>query len=123
MLAAATTAPCWRSPPTPAAAGRGFEAQLLTDPYDGPVSSCCSNPIAGTNAWCGDPQNWTSSVANISAFAGQIAQFRFRLASDTSVAREGWYVDDVSVQGCSSNLIFVDGFESGTLGAWSGALP
>jgi len=98
-----------------------LEAQLLTDPYDGPVSSCCSNPIAGTNAWCGDPQNWTNSVANVSAFAGQIAQFRFRLASDSTVSREGWYVDDVAVQGCQV-LIFADGFESGTTGAWNGGV-
>jgi hypothetical protein len=44
------------------------------------------------------------------------------MATDASVAREGWYVDDVTVQACSSAL-FNDGFESGNLSAWSAALP
>ena len=97
-----------------------LEAELLTDPYDGQVNSCCSNPIAGGNAWCGDPQDWTHSVANISAFVGQTAQFRWRFASDSSQSREGWYVDDVIVQGCVAASLFADGFESGTLSAWTG---
>jgi subtilisin family serine protease len=99
-----------------------LQAQLLTDPYDGPVSTCCSNPIANTNAWCGDPQNWTSSVIDLTAYKGQMVQVRFRIATDASVSREGWYVDDVSVQACPSTL-FNDGFESGSLSAWSAALP
>ena len=97
-----------------------LEAQLLTDPYDGQVNSCCSNPIIGSNAWCGDPQNWLNSVANVTAFAGQTALFRFRIATDSSVSREGWYVDDVAVQGCIPNALFADGFESGNSNAWTG---
>ena len=32
--------------------------------------------------------------------------------SDASVGREGWYIDDVKVQGCSTtDVIFADGFE------------
>ncbi len=99
-----------------------LEAQLLTDPYDGVVSGCCANPIAASNAWCGDPQDWTNSIVDISAFAGQTVKFRFRVATDTSVSREGWYIDDVSVQACSS-LIFQDGFESGNTAAWGFTTP
>ncbi|HKI04559.1 MAG TPA: S8 family serine peptidase [Thermoanaerobaculia bacterium] len=99
-----------------------LEAQLLTDPYNGPVSNCCSNPVNPTNAWCGDPQDWTLSIVDISAFQGQTVNFRFRSATDTSVGREGWYVDDVSVQACTG-AIFNDGFESGNLSAWSAFLP
>ncbi len=101
-----------------------LEAELLTDPYDGEVSGCCGNPIAGENAWCGDPQDWLQSIVDLDAFAGQTALFRFRLATDSSVSREGWYVDDVEVQSCLENsVIFADGFESGDLSAWTAAVP
>ena len=76
-------------------------ADLLTDPYDGPVSTCCSNPLAGLDAWCGNnPQPYLGSRVDVSAWAGQTVQFRFRLGSDTSANRPGWYVDDVSVWSC-----------------------
>jgi subtilisin family serine protease len=99
-----------------------LQSELLTDPYDGPVSNCCGNPILNTNAWCGDPQNWTSSVVNLTAFKGQTVKLRFRLATDDTVGREGWYIDDVAVQSCT-NQMFGDGFEGGNLSAWSFAVP
>jgi hypothetical protein len=73
---------------------------LLTDPYHLPVSDNFDNPLAGQEAWCGDPQDWLNSIVALDAYAGQSVRFRFRLATDTSVGREGWYVDDVVVQGC-----------------------
>ncbi len=87
-------------------------AALLTDPYNGPVATAYSNPLAGLNAWCGDPQDWTRSVVDVTAYAGQTVNFRFRLGSDAYVSREGWYLDDVSVQSCFSDLIFKDGFQT-----------
>jgi subtilisin family serine protease len=94
-------------------------AVMLTDPYDGPVSGL--SDVAG---WCGDPQDWLKSVVDISAYAGQTAQFRFRLGSDYSVGREGWYIDDVLVQACvAGGLPFSDGFESGDSSAWSATVP
>ncbi|GAB4170198.1 MAG: hypothetical protein Kow0020_04360 [Wenzhouxiangellaceae bacterium] len=85
---------------------------MLTDPYDGPISSGFSNPAGGLDAWCGDPQDWLNSVVDVSAYAGQTVQFRFRLATDSSVGREGWYIDDVKVQSCATESLFSDGFES-----------
>jgi len=88
-------------------------ASLLTDPYDGTVSTGFSNPLAGLSAWCRS-QDWTRSVVDLDAYAGQNVQFRFRLGSDSSVGAEGWYVDDLRIQSCrvaSTNLIFRDGFE------------
>ncbi len=76
-------------------------ASLLTDPYDGPVSNCCTNPLANLNAWCGNnPQPYLNSVVDLGSYAGQTVQFRFRLGSDNSVSRPGWYIDDVVVQNC-----------------------
>lgn len=100
-----------------------LEAELLTDPYDGPVDDCCDNPIQNQNAWCGDPQDWLESIVDLDAYAGQTVQFRFRLATDSSVSREGWYIDDVKVQSCPDSLIFADGFESGDTTAWSSDMP
>ena len=86
-------------------------AQIAVGDYTGAVSGSFSNPLAGLQGWCGSvPYN--NVVVDISAFAGQNAQFRFRLGSDASVGREGWYIDDFKVQGCSaSDLIFADGFD------------
>ena len=75
---------------------------LLTDPYNGAVSGSFSNPLAGLQAWCGDPQDWLNSIVNLSAYAGQTVQFRFRLGSDNGVSREGWTIDDVVVQSCQA---------------------
>ena len=86
-------------------------ADLLTDPYDGPIDDGFSNPAQGLLAWCGDPQDWLNSVVDLSTFAGQTIQFRFRLATDRSVGRDGWYVDDFRVQSCAVEGIFADGFE------------
>lgn len=78
---------------------------LLTDPYDGVVSTGTANPLAGASAWCGDPQDWVNSVADLSTWAGQTVRFRFRLGTNNSVAREGWYVDELKVQGCVANAM------------------
>ncbi|MCA9933066.1 MAG: choice-of-anchor J domain-containing protein, partial [Anaerolineales bacterium] len=78
-------------------------SDLLTDPYDGPVDNGYSNPLAGKDAWCGDPQDWLNSIVDVSDYAGQTVQFRFRLGTDSSVGREGWYLDDVKVQSCQGS--------------------
>ncbi|MCK5378572.1 MAG: S8 family serine peptidase [Acidobacteria bacterium] len=100
-----------------------LEAQLVTDPYDGPVSTG-SNPLGGLNAWCGDPQDWLESVVDLDAYAGQTIRFRLRLGTDSYVGHEGWYIDDVVIQGCAeSGLLFSDGFESGDTALWTYAAP
>ena len=77
-----------------------LESELLTDPYDGPIDGGFGNPLAGQNAWCGDPQDWLNSVVDIDAWAGDTVQFRWRLATDSSVSHPGWDIDDVEVQSC-----------------------
>ncbi|MGA9341819.1 MAG: choice-of-anchor J domain-containing protein, partial [Rhodanobacteraceae bacterium] len=72
---------------------------LLTDPYNGVVSSSFGNPLAGLDAWC-DVQDYTDSIVDVSSYGGQTVQFRYRLGSDSSVAHDGWYIDDVKVQSC-----------------------
>jgi hypothetical protein len=72
---------------------------LLTDPYDGTVNTS-GNPLSGLQGWCGDPDPWIESVGNLDAYAGQTAQFRFRLGTDSSVGHDGWELDSVIVQSC-----------------------
>jgi hypothetical protein len=90
------------------------DALLVTDPYTGVVSTSFGNPAGGQLAWC-NVQPYTLSLVDISAYAGHTVQFRFRMATDTSVGAPGWYVDDVTVQGCQASApddtIFTDGFE------------
>ncbi len=99
-------------------------ANLLVGPYRGAVSTCCGNPLAGLQGWCGTT-TYVQTVADISAYAGLTAQFRLRLGSDSSVADSGWDVDDVVVQSCALDLttIFTDGFEGGDTSQWSIVVP
>ena len=79
---------------------------LQTTPYDGVISYSFSNPLAGLNTWCGS-QDWTMSVVDLDAYAGQTVQFRYRLGTDSSVGQEGWYLDNLTVQSC----VFAEGFD------------
>jgi hypothetical protein len=77
-------------------------AQLLTDPYTGPIATNFSNPAAGLQAWCGT-QAFTRNVVDLAPYANQAnVRFRFRLTSDSSQAlTEGWIIDDVEVKRCN----------------------
>lgn len=76
--------------------------RLLTDPYNGAISGSFGNPLGGKQGWCGDPQAYLDSVVDLSAYAGQSVQFRFRLGHDRFAHRSGanWAIDDVKVKGC-----------------------
>jgi hypothetical protein len=88
------------------------------------VSNCCSNPLAGLQAWCGTA-SYMNTIADLGAWAGQTVQFRLRLGSDSSVSEPGWNVDDVVVQSCqiTDTMPFLDGFETGDASRWSLEVP
>ncbi|MBN1262142.1 MAG: choice-of-anchor J domain-containing protein [Anaerolineae bacterium] len=65
--------------------------------YGGQISTCCSNPLGGRQAWTGDLNEWTEVTVDLSAFAGETAQIRWRLGCDSSVSDTGWYIDDVQI--------------------------
>jgi hypothetical protein len=81
---------------------------LATDPYDGILSG---GPLSGSNAWCGDPQEYLNSIVDINSFAGSNVQFRFRMSTDSSVGNPGWDIDDVKVTGCATDLIYRNGLD------------
>lgn len=86
-------------------------AQIQLGGYNGLIRTS-SNPLSGLQGWCNQVE-YEKVVVDLSSYEGQNAQFRFRIGSDSSVGREGWYIDDVAVKGCSdTDVIFADGFES-----------
>ncbi len=65
--------------------------------YNGTISTCCSNPLGGRQAWVGDLTQWTQVTVDLGAFAGQNAHIRWRIGCDYSVSDVGWYIDDVEI--------------------------
>ena len=65
--------------------------------YNGSISSNFSSPIAGQQAFTGNSTAYIETIVDLSSYAGQNVYFRFRMASDSSVSANGWFVDDVSV--------------------------
>ncbi len=76
------------------AAGGVFES----GGYDGVVSSCCSNPIGGQEAWTASSGGMMETRVDLSALAGSDVWIRFRLGCDSSVASDGWYLDDILLE-------------------------
>ncbi len=84
--------------------------------YRGAISGQYGNPLAGLSGWCDDPARpYTTGpvLVDLGAYAGQTINLRFRLGTDSSVSKEGWYVDDINVTSCAvlADPIFADGFE------------
>lgn len=82
------------------AAGGSF----VTGGYNGTVSSSFGNPIGGRQAWtnlsggtAATPTYITTTVNLPAAAAGLPVVLRFRMGSDTSVARTGWWIDGLSI--------------------------
>ncbi|MGV3487087.1 MAG: S8 family serine peptidase [Tuberibacillus sp.] len=57
---------------------------------------------------------WQSAAVDLSAYAGQRVFLGFRLSTDVSVTRDGWYLDDVALVGSGTGSIKADlGVEKG----------
>jgi hypothetical protein len=76
-------------------AGGSFAAGGYADTMIG------SSVIAGRAAWTGDSGGWIDTHANYPPAAiGQPVRLRWRIASDVSASRSGWWIDTISF-GCS----------------------
>ena len=58
--------------------------------------------MPGRACWADTAQVWAAKTFDLSTFAGQDVQLRWRFGSDSSGTREGWYVDDVAVTAFAS---------------------
>ena len=99
--------------------------------YNGVLATCCSNPLAGRNAFVGtnlaSPAFETVNINFGTTMAGKSVQLRFVLATDQAVGATGWEIDDFAASNvsnlpfpllvadanaCLPDLIFQDGFET-----------
>jgi len=71
-------------------------------------------------SYTGTQSNWTEVQIELPALDGAAdARVRFRYSSDSNTSYDGWYIDDISIDGS----LFSDGFESGSTSAWSTTSP
>ncbi len=82
---------------------------LVTNPdpaYDDTISTGFGSPIGGEDAWTGNHKHWTEVTVDLSSYIGQTIYIQWRFASDDSVTKDGYYIDDVHVEcqtpACSS---------------------
>jgi hypothetical protein len=68
--------------------------------YNGTISSCCGNPLAGRQAWTGNSNGFITTTVNLPITWGPNMMLRWRMGSDSSVSGEGWRVDTVVVTQC-----------------------
>lgn len=83
--------------------------------YNGVMNA---NGVFGARtAWHGARTTWTRATVNLAAFGGNVVNFRFRFASDTSQSGAGFWIDDVrhyyggTCTSTQADLIFEDDFE------------
>lgn len=65
--------------------------------YNGGVSTCCGNPLAGRQAWTGSSGGFIQTTVNVPIRLGSNVILRWRMGSDNSVSGEGWRVDSVTI--------------------------
>jgi hypothetical protein len=74
----------------------GYNAYFRTESGGG---NPASHPFTGgTPCWSGS-FDWADCVINLSAYAEETVQFRFRFGSDSGGGNEGWYIDDLELVG------------------------
>jgi bacillolysin len=71
--------------------------------YNGTISSCCGNPLAGRSGFVAESYGYYSSRLDLSPLAGQNVRFRFRIGTDGYVDDYGWFIDDVLIYTCTTN--------------------
>jgi hypothetical protein len=66
--------------------------------YNGTISACCGNPLAGRLAWTGNSGGFIVATVNLPPGA---CILRWRMGSDSSTSGEGWRIDSVAItQAC-----------------------
>ena len=70
---------------------------MTANGYSGTISTEYGSPIAGRPAFTGNSSGYVETVIDLQSLAGENALVRFRMASDSSIAGNGWRVDDVQI--------------------------
>jgi hypothetical protein len=66
--------------------------------YNGTISTCCGNPLAGRQTWTGSSGGFIETSV-VGGLPGQGVPFvlRWRMGSDSSGSGEGWRVDNLMI--------------------------
>ena len=75
------------------AAGGSF----IAGGYNGTISACCGNPLAGRQAWTGSSGGFIGTTVDMSVARGHTIVLRWRMGSDSSVSGQGWRIDNVQM--------------------------
>lgn len=70
-------------------------AYITANGYTGVLSTNYENPLGGRMSWTGNLITWTEVTVDLSSFAGQSVNIRWRMGCDSSLGADGWYIDDV----------------------------
>lgn len=75
---------------------------LLSKPYLGPISMLYQNPFAGKRGWCDEGLTIFKTpleriCIDLSQFNGHQLNITWTTASDSSLARDGWYIDNIEL--------------------------
>ena len=73
--------------------------------------------------YSGSLSTWTQVTIDLSAYSGQSLALRFQFTSDSSVVGDGWYIDDVELEGASTFAMAKPVAISPLGGAVTGAQP
>ncbi|CAM2005871.1 pre-peptidase C-terminal domain-containing protein [Acanthopleuribacter pedis] len=75
--------------------------RFSTNGYQSTISTSYNSPIGGRAAWSGNSSGFIVTEVNLADFAGNDLFLRWRLACDSSVGGNGWWIDDISVSAAS----------------------
>src|SRR5207249_5125769 len=65
--------------------------------YNGTISSCCGNPLAGRQAWTGSSGGFIPTSVDMHFARGHTSVLRWRMGSDSSTSGQGWRIDSVEM--------------------------
>ncbi len=65
--------------------------------YNRTIAGNFSSPLANRQAFSGNSGGWIETIVDLSSYAGQSVNLRFREADDSSAGASGWWVDDITI--------------------------
>jgi hypothetical protein len=91
-------------------------SMITQNGYNGTLNDGFDNPLGGRQAFTDSLGVFTEVVVDLSSFAGQTVQLRWRMGTDNTQGAGDWKIDDIKVSAAgtceSSDVIFADGFNA-----------
>jgi hypothetical protein len=77
---------------------------FVTGGYNGTISMCCGNPLAGRQAWTGNSGGFITTTLNLPVSWGPSMTLGWRMGSESSVSGEGGAFDTVVITQCHKRI-------------------